>query len=778
MIKYNLRNYKLNSVFIKIIISLMAFSIVLILATNYIIYNQSTAMLREQTYNAHLNMLSKTGENIDQIFSQIEELEKQLEQNSAIINAMVVPGMHHYARNHEIVKYLQNIVSSNEYIHSIYVYVPYNNAVFSSSGGIYELKDFYDNEWIYGYNSNPDSVRQYDVRKVPDVNGVEMQCVTVFKDFPNVFRARLGQIIINLDADKLYNKMQAEGINLGGEIFALDEDGKIMLHQDKSKLGKNLEQYGYMLNIQGHDKGYLLDKIGSTSTLLFYISSVRTGWKFIYSIPLGNFGIDLNTIIRIILINTTICIMLSLLLSFFITKKIYNPVQRLIALVLNHNGRHDTGCNNNETVRNEYDFLNNAYTHVLNRNSDMEAFFDSVRPVIKEKLFTNILMGKKINTQEILEKINFLGIGFSMSNFIVMVIQIDNYSEFCGNCDEIQKDLYMNSLIKQIEETTIVKYKCVCVEVEEEKVAVIINFNEDASLMKIKEESTAIANDIKSKIESCFPFTVTLGIGRLYKSIDDISLSYKEAKNALNYKLYLGKNKVIDIENVELQPEDQLEELYHYYSEKEKLLINKLKVANKKDVINVINQLFEDIESGGNLSYTYVRQALMRIISLMIELIIESGKNVKDIFGEKYDLYKEFSHKETIADIKSWLIEVSMRIIDAIDDINISKKQKHIQKIKDYIQENSSSDISLNDIAEHIGLNPAYLSKMFKESFGQNFIDYLNKVRINKAKQLLESTQLSIKDIGFKVGFNTIQNFMRAFKKYEGITPGQYRQSM
>ena len=83
-------------------------------------------------------------------------------------------------------------------------------------------------------------------------------------------------------------------------------------------------------------------------------------------------------------------------------------------------------------------------------------------------------------------------------------------------------------------------------------------------------------------------------------------------------------------------------------------------------------------------------------------------------------------------------------------------------------------DISLNDVAEWINLSPAYVSRIFKEETGETFVEYISRERITRAKQLLQSTNLSIKDVGFKCGFNNMQTFIRTFKRIENCTPSQY----
>ena len=93
-------------------------------------------------------------------------------------------------------------------------------------------------------------------------------------------------------------------------------------------------------------------------------------------------------------------------------------------------------------------------------------------------------------------------------------------------------------------------------------------------------------------------------------------------------------------------------------------------------------------------------------------------------------------------------------------------------------EEYADANLSLRTVAEFLKMNQAYLSTLFAQKQGVGFVDYLNQYRVDKAKILLQSTDLLIKEVGFKVGFNSTQNFNRVFKKWEGITPLQYRQAV
>jgi len=101
-----------------------------------------------------------------------------------------------------------------------------------------------------------------------------------------------------------------------------------------------------------------------------------------------------------------------------------------------------------------------------------------------------------------------------------------------------------------------------------------------------------------------------------------------------------------------------------------------------------------------------------------------------------------------------------------------------IKHAKDYIKENFSKAITLEDVAREIHVSPQYLSKLFKEETGENFIEYLTGIRIRNAKSLLEADDLSVKEICYSIGYSDPNYFSRIFKKIVGITPTEYKESV
>ena len=131
--------------------------------------------------------------------------------------------------------------------------------------------------------------------------------------------------------------------------------------------------------------------------------------------------------------------------------------------------------------------------------------------------------------------------------------------------------------------------------------------------------------------------------------------------------------------------------------------------------------------------------------------------------------------------LKPWKEERLFELINtAIENVRSMQKTDsivHSQKdvIKYYIDRNYKKDISAKDVAGILGYSDVYFSKVFKQLFDDNFINYLTKIRIDRAKVLLKDVSFNIKEIGKSVGYADSNYFTKVFKRSIGISPSEYR---
>lgn len=180
-----------------------------------------------------------------------------------------------------------------------------------------------------------------------------------------------------------------------------------------------------------------------------------------------------------------------------------------------------------------------------------------------------------------------------------------------------------------------------------------------------------------------------------------------------------------------------LEDFLNFVRGKESGPFIALKVSQKNEIITILNRILRERENA-DIGSEFLNHLLIMELFVLISRVLK--------------MEWENSIKNKSPKLKE-LIEVSVK----------------------YINNNFERDISLGDIAHYVFLSPSYFIRAFKEEMGISPINYLLKVRIQRAKELLEETDHKISDIALSVGFSNQQRFNEIFKKYVKITPLQYR---
>ena len=131
------------------------------------------------------------------------------------------------------------------------------------------------------------------------------------------------------------------------------------------------------------------------------------------------------------------------------------------------------------------------------------------------------------------------------------------------------------------------------------------------------------------------------------------------------------------------------------------------------------------------------------------------------------------------ADAAEWkdiFFSASIKYITLLADYGQKSRNRYVTEAMDYIKARcTDSRLSLDTVAANVGINSSYLSRLFNESSDVNFVNYVNQCRVERAKILLRDSGMLIQEVGFRSGFNSLQNFNRVFKRLTGITPGAYR---
>jgi YesN/AraC family two-component response regulator len=192
----------------------------------------------------------------------------------------------------------------------------------------------------------------------------------------------------------------------------------------------------------------------------------------------------------------------------------------------------------------------------------------------------------------------------------------------------------------------------------------------------------------------------------------------------------------------------------------------------------MLNEMLGQIyfTSGNNIDIIKVRT--IELIALLSRATYEAGSNEKSIYQMTEDFMKQLTDVKNITDLSYVLLETLDQFTNLAFSYTTNNNLSVIKKSIAYINDHYNQDLSLDMVAEHVGLNPAYFSTLFKKETGVNFSTYLLNHKIDNAKLLLTNSNLSLINIAIEVGFDNQSYFSNVFKKATGMTPKQYRQTL
>lgn len=212
-----------------------------------------------------------------------------------------------------------------------------------------------------------------------------------------------------------------------------------------------------------------------------------------------------------------------------------------------------------------------------------------------------------------------------------------------------------------------------------------------------------------------------------------------------------------------------------YPYEKERLLVTRLKTGDIEETKALLNDLLGYVffSQGSNLEV--VKSRSLELCSLLSRAAIEGGAASDRVLKVNNQLLTVIPHLSNIEDLCFELQDAIDTFNDCMFEISQDKNREIIKKAIQYISVNFADPLTLENVAEHVHLNPAYFSTVFKQSTGTPFKEYLNMVRIEESKRLLSNTDYSLIDIAIAVGYDNQSYFSKVFKKHTGLTPKQFR---
>ncbi len=214
-----------------------------------------------------------------------------------------------------------------------------------------------------------------------------------------------------------------------------------------------------------------------------------------------------------------------------------------------------------------------------------------------------------------------------------------------------------------------------------------------------------------------------------------------------------------------------------YPLHKEKELLLAISRGAKNVSQRLLNEILGFIFFANGQDPAIVKARVLELVVLLSRAALEGGADMERIFGLNFTYLNQVYRMRSIDDMAHWLSRIMVRFTDLVFTLKDVKHADVMQKALKYVNAHYGEEITLDDVAGAVYLSSTYFSKLFSEEMGCRFTVYLNKVRIEKSKLLLKSTEIPLIDIAGLVGYEDQSYFTKVFKRVTGASPGKYRES-
>ena len=365
-------------------------------------------------------------------------------------------------------------------------------------------------------------------------------------------------------------------------------------------------------------------------------------------------------------------------------------------------------------------------------------------------------------------------LNFSTKFYVVLGIVIDDYVKFTEKIDKMQEKYKKYEILRVIKSVLDEFNSGECFYDEKGIFIAVAGIENTNSELYFMSSCHAIANRIHTNIMKHNNITVTIGTSSSFSNLKDIKTKYNEALNIAKYRVFLGKGKTI-LHNVKSVKAVGLNPVIL-----DKLL-NEIRTSLEKGEIEKTKSLIKNIyndEIKGFAQYNHLKYVNSQMFGIIVEFCSKNNISYSKIFSCEYLPMEKLDEFETVQEMSDWF----NNIMEIIVSSNITKLSpiysKHVSNSIKYIKDNYSKKLGLSQISQELDINKAYFCRIFKQETGENLTDYINKIRIEKAKQLMMSTNDKMYEIAEKVGFTNIQHFNSSFKKVTDQNPLKFKNNI
>lgn len=741
--------------YLKVAGFVLALSTVPVILLGTAAYWKSSAVVREQVVQGNTQVLLQTHMRIEKELKLIEQMANHLA-NSSSVNRML--GQSIDERDFIAVNQIQqSLTLFNSYelgIRDAYLY-SLEAGWFIGASSVYvngrervgenELAEYTDVPqsafWLAETAGGPRGVIRL-VKKLPLYSAKPLGIMVVSVSVPDLQTLLADNELVGstLLLDRSYRQIASNGAE-SPAVEAVRPNLAAVLDERAAESGS------FVLSAEGGDLA------------VTYRHSPYNGWMYVSLAPIREMTEKSRDIGWYTFYACAALVLMTVAVSLLGSSRIYRPVRKLYHTVL--------GPSDQPPPRgDELEAIGERYRSEWRLRHELSAKLARQLPQLKEFYLLKLVSG---DAAEAAQKLAELGIGLPAAGYHALVLQIDTLQD--TRFEERDRDLLLFAINNMVGELIETVARLDPVVAGQSQITIVGSRSETPAMWK--REASERARQVQQKVRELWGLSVSIGISLPFDHLRHAGKACEEAHEALKYRLRLGHEAILfyaDVVPVQPQgstfPRKLLDEL-----------VDAIKLADRQSAGERLHAFIADVVRD-EVSHQVYRVSFVRLLAELLHVAQETAGRLEDVAGDRLPLFEQLFQLQSAAEIEVWFREALIHpLIQTLEEKRRVRFQTISDEVKQLIELHYDTDLTLELCAERLNYHPVYVSRIFRKETGMNFTEYLSRHRLAMAKRLLAETALSVAEIAQKIGYHNGPNFSRHFKKVEGLTPGQYRES-
>lgn len=718
--------------------------------SGYIFSNHTEQLISDQD-----SALEVAVDRVDQQITSITELSYLIAENDTVFQYVVngMAGIENDVQASQQIQDLLSGVSKNDNVAEIYFYDTNTGGIIASETTLHDAQLFFkyryqfvdstpeelvdrlqNARWGYGYTSAAKAV----------VNSKPMEVVEYRLSVPvDRFGDHQSQLVICMDVQELFQDFFDE-LHDGAEFYIYSPDGLIY---------SSGSSYLDLADQELPDHLQRMDKLKGDPYAVEHTFNSGT-WRVQFVYPQLQGAASSQKLMSRLLPSIVIPVLLSIALCVYFTHRNHREITEIFSVL---RGEDTTDEEWKEPQYISHELIRSYAGHMAERNSAYQTKLREIKVSQKSSVLERLLRNAYRSDAEKKKALAAVDLQIGHGKCVVLCIQFD---DICNEFFTIH-DITVRDMIIDLLQT----HAGVTLEVLDSLPTEII------SVMAVDEGFEAIRDEIISmlNVQISYEYGVDLriGVGNAVDSVYDIHRSYEQAKEVIRYGESAGKSVRVYGEM------DALDEVVFYPVLTDDKISNYMIAGRAEEAKEVIMDVYAENfrDNAKMLSLEAIALVKYRIIKAVTSVAekqeIAIHANTKKILTQK-NVSKYFAALNELVD--SIVKEIMAKKSNAQNILAV--------KVREYIQEHYvDCGLSIKQIANSFHFHENYISNLYKEEYGENLSNAIEQLRIDKACQLLSTTDIRIGEVAAAVGYSSDSSFRRAFKKITGVSPVDYRSS-